>query len=265
MDERPYPDGGDEGDLLGISSTGYAVFYLLTAITILVFLYGVYRRFARYAEGDDDPFARVDELPRRIVTASKIVLSNEKQFDRDLYGGLMHAFILWGFLTLLIATLIIGFEQYATEMLLDLSFWQGDFYLAYQFVVDAMGLLFVVGIGMAIYRRYWVRNRRLWGRHTSSEDDIFIWTLFGLGVGGFLLEGLRIYATGMPDHEVVSFVGYGLAMMFQALSIPLAGEPGSASRPASSLAKISTGLPGGHTPCSRSSSSPGSPTPSRST
>ncbi|MEY7852295.1 Fe-S oxidoreductase, partial [Natrarchaeobius sp. A-rgal3] len=131
----------------GISSTGYAVFYLLTAITLLVFAYGVYRRFARYADGDDDPFARVDELPRRIAAASKIVLSNEKQFDRDLYGGLMHAFVLWGFLTLLIATLIIGFEQYATEMLLNLSFWEGDFYLAYQFVVDAMGLLFVVGIG----------------------------------------------------------------------------------------------------------------------
>ncbi|RQG94322.1 4Fe-4S dicluster domain-containing protein, partial [Natrarchaeobius oligotrophus] len=112
------------------------------------------------------------------------------------------------------------FEQYATEMLFDVAFWHGDFYLAYQFIVDAMGLLFVVGIGMAIYRRYWVRNERLWGRHTSNEDAIFIWTLFGLGVGGFLLEGLRIYATGMPEHEIVSFVGYGLAMVFQAIGLP---------------------------------------------
>ncbi|MEY7849343.1 (Fe-S)-binding protein [Natrarchaeobius sp. A-rgal3] len=210
----------------GISSTGFAVFYLLAAITILVFLYGVYRRFARYADGDDDPFARLDDLPNRIVAAARIALSNEKQFDRDLYGGLMHAFILWGFLTLFIATTILAVDGYVYEPIAQANFWEGDFYLAYQFVVDAMGLLFVVGIGMAIYRRYWVRNRRLWGRHTSSEDDIFIWTLFGLGVGGFLLEGLRIYATGMPDHEIVSFVGYGLALVFEALSIPLAGEPG---------------------------------------
>ena len=210
----------------GISSTGYAVFYLLAIITVAVFLYGVYRRFDRYTEGAEDPFPRLDDLSNRIVTASKIVLSNEKQFNRDLYGGLMHAFILWGFLTLFIATSIIVLEQYGTELLLGIQFWQGDFYLSYQFMVDAMGLLFVVGIGMALYRRYWVQNHRLWGRHTSNEDDVFIWTLFVLGVGGFVLEGLRIYATGMPDHEVVSFVGYGLAMVFDAVGLSLAGEAG---------------------------------------
>ena len=205
---------------LGIGSVGYALFYLLVVITLAVFAYGLYQRFSRYTQGDDDPFDRLDDLPNRIVSSAKIVLSNEKQFNRDLYGGLMHSFILWGFLTLLIATTIIAVEQYGTELLFGIAFWQGDFYLAYQFMVDAMGLLFVVGIGMAIYRRYWVRNKRLWGRHTSSEDDIFIWTLFGLGVGGFLLEGLRIYITGMPEHEVVSFVGYGLALLFGAVGLP---------------------------------------------
>ncbi|ADD05283.1 iron-sulfur protein (4Fe-4S) [Natrialba magadii ATCC 43099] len=208
---------------LGISDVGYVLFYLLVVLTLTVLAYGVYLRFNRYAQGDDDPFARLDDLPSRIVSSAKIVLSNEKQFNRDLYGGLMHSFILWGFLTLLIATLIIGFEQYTTELIFGIVFWEGDFYLAYQFIVDAMGLLFVVGIGMAMYRRYWVRNHRLWGRHTSNEDDIFIWTLFGLGVGGFLLEGARIYATGMPDHEVVSFVGYGIAMVFQAIDVPTTG------------------------------------------
>ncbi|TYL39659.1 Fe-S oxidoreductase [Natronococcus pandeyae] len=204
----------------GLSSTEYALFYLLATVTILVFLYGVYQRFARYAAGDDDPFDRLDDLSSRIVGGAKIVLSNEKQFNRDLYGGLMHSFIMWGFLTLLIATTILFIDGYFWEPFQG-SFWVGDFYLAYQFMVDAMGLLFVVGIGMAMYRRYWVRNERLWDRHTSNEDDIFIWTLFALGVGGFLLEGLRIYATGMPDHEIVSFVGWGLALIFQAIGIPV--------------------------------------------
>jgi len=157
------------------------------------------------------------------------VLSNEKQFNRDLYGGLMHSFIMWGFLTLFIATLIIMVDQYAFQKVLHMTFWEGDFYLAYSFIVDAMGLLFVVGIGMGyVYRRYWVRNHRLWGRHTSTEDDIFIWT-FALGIGGFLLEGLRsapgprgcgAYSAGIPDHEIVSFVGYGLALGFNGLGLP---------------------------------------------
>jgi len=210
----------------GISDTEYAIFYLLATITILVFLYGVYARFARYTEGGSDPFPRLDELPDRVASASKIVLSNEKQFDRDLYAGLMHSFILWGFLTLFIATSILAFDEYAYQTVVGTSFWEGDFYLSYQFMVDAMGLLFVVGIGMAMYRRYWVRNERLWGKHTSSEDDIFIWTLFALGIGGFLLEGTRIYATGIPEHEVVSFVGYALALLFAAVGLPVTGEPG---------------------------------------
>jgi len=203
----------------GISSAEKALFYYLAAVTILIFLYGVYRRFARYTEGDADPFDRLNGLPGRISEAAKIVFSNEKQFDRDIYGGLMHAFILWGFLTLFIATTILFFDEYAYRILLGDSFWVGEFYLAYQFMVDAMGLLFVVGIGMAMYRRYWVRNERLWGKHTSLEDDVFIWTLFFLGVGGFLLQGLRIYGTGMPEFEVVSFVGYGLGMSFGAMGM----------------------------------------------
>lgn len=99
----------------GISSTGFAVFYLLAAITIAVFLYGVYRRFSRYTDGDDDPFARVNDLPARVLGAAKIALSNEKQFNRDLYGGLMHAFIFWGFLTLFIATSILAIDGYVYE------------------------------------------------------------------------------------------------------------------------------------------------------
>ncbi|WP_247003472.1 heterodisulfide reductase-related iron-sulfur binding cluster [Halosolutus gelatinilyticus] len=207
----------------GISSTEYALFYLLATITILVFVYGVYRRFSRYAEGDADPFDRLDGLANRIVSAAKIVVTNEKQFNRDLYGGLMHSFILWGFLSLFIATLILMVDEYAAQKLLSMSFWHGEFYLAYQFMVDAMGLLFVVGLGMAMYRRYWVRNERLWDRHTGNEDDLFIWLLFGLGVGGFLLEGLRIYSAGIPEHEIVSFVGYGLALAFQAIGLATLG------------------------------------------
>jgi Fe-S oxidoreductase/nitrate reductase gamma subunit len=200
-----------------ISHVGEAVFYYLAALAIVVFLYGVYDRFARYAQGGEDWFERTDDLGRRVIEATKIIASNEKQFDRDLYAGLMHTFILWGFLTLLIGTTILAidmdvyrkFTQYVLGN--EQSFFVGDFYLAYSLVMDAMGLLFVVGVGMAIYRRYVVQNTRLWGKHTSAEDDLFVWTLFVLGVGGYLTEGVRILGTGFPDFETVSFVGWFVA------------------------------------------------------
>jgi Fe-S oxidoreductase len=206
-----------------IGSVEYVLFYYLVAVTLLVFCYGVYRRFARYAEASDDEFPRLDNIVGRITNATRIVLSNQKQFDRDFYAGLMHAFIMWGFLALFIATSILAFDQYGYKLIVGESFWVGDFYLAYSFAADLMGLLFIVGIAMAIYRRYWVHNHRLWGRHTSLEDDFFLWSLFFLGVGGYLLEGIRILVNDYPEWEVVSFVGWWVAMVFETLGVP-AGE-----------------------------------------
>ena len=195
-----------------ISHVGEAIFYYLAAVAVVIFLYGVYQRATRYSRGSEDPFDRLENLPGRVLSAVKIVGSNELQFNRDLYGGVMHAFIMWGFLTLLIGTSILAIDMDIwTKGLGQPSFFVGDFYLAYSLVMDALGFLFVVGIGMALYRRYWVRNHRLWGKHTATEDDLFVWALFILGAGGYLTEGVRILAQGYPSFETVSFVGWFVA------------------------------------------------------
>ncbi|WP_137284122.1 heterodisulfide reductase-related iron-sulfur binding cluster [Halorussus salinisoli] len=195
-----------------IGHLGEAIFYYLSAVAIAIFLVGAYQRFSTYAQGTDSWFDRLDDLPGRIASATKIVFSNQKQFDRDLYAGLMHAFVFWGFLTLLIGTTILAIDMDIwTKALGQPSFFEGAFYLSYSLVMDAMGLLFVVGVGMAIYRRYWVREGRLWGKHTSTEDDLFVWTLFLLGVGGYVTEGVRILGTSATrdvSFETVSFVGW---------------------------------------------------------
>ncbi|GGL47539.1 heterodisulfide reductase-related iron-sulfur binding cluster [Halocalculus aciditolerans] len=204
-----------------IGGVGEAVFYYLAVVAIAFFLYGVYGRLARYTQGSDDPTERLDDLGGRIVGAAKTVLSNENQFDRDTYAGVMHAFILWGFLTLLIGTTILAIDMDIVRRV-GSSFFVGDFYLAYSLVMDALGLLFVVGVGMALYRRYAERYDRLWGKHTSLEDDAFIWTLFALGVGGYLLEGLRILGTSTSrdvSFETVSFVGWFLKDVYVALGV----------------------------------------------
>ena len=208
-----------------IGPVGEAAFYYLAAVAILVFLYGVYARITEYASAPTDPFDRLDDLPGRVAHATRLLLSNEAQFDRDTYAGVMHTFIVWGFLTLLIGTTILAIDMDIwTKLLGQDSFFVGDFYLSYSLVMDALGLLFVVGVGMAIWRRYGVRDPRLWGKHTDLEDDAFVWTLFALGVGGYVVEGLRILGTGFPDFETVSFVGYGLALVARAAGI----SPGTA-------------------------------------
>jgi Fe-S oxidoreductase len=200
-----------------ISHVGEAVFYFIAALSILVFVYGVYSRFARYVRGEEDPFDRLNELGGRVREATRIAFSNEKQFDRDLVGGLMHSFILWGFLTLFIGTSILAVDKYIYKPATHSSFYVGDFFLSYSFVMDLMGLLFVCGLSIAMYRRYVVRNERLWGKHTGYEDDLLLWSLFLLGVGGFLLESVRIagWQGGPQAFEQVSFVSYFLALVWR--------------------------------------------------
>jgi len=208
-----------------IGPVGEAAFYYLAAVAILVFLYGVYARVTAYAAAPADPFDRLDDLPGRVARATRLLLSNEAQFDRDTYAGVMHTFIVWGFLTLLIGTTILAIDMDIwTKLLGQESFFVGDFYLSYSLVMDALGLLFVVGVGMAIWRRYGVRDPRLWGKHTDLEDDAFVLTLFALGVGGYVVEGLRILGTDFPAFETVSFVGYALALAGQAAGV----SPGAA-------------------------------------
>ena len=203
-----------------ISHVGELVFYYLAVVTIVVFLWGVYDRFARYGEGEADPYDRLNDLPARIGRAAKVVATNEKQFNRDFVGGVMHAFILWGFLTLLIGTSILAFDMDIwTKLLGQPSFFVGDFYLSYSLVMDAMGLLFVVGVGVALWRRYARRNERLWGKHTNWEDDFLVWTLFLLGVGGYVVEAVRILGTDFPPFETVSFVGWFLAVAFESTGV----------------------------------------------
>ena len=198
-----------------ISHVGKILFYVLAVITIGIFVRGVYLRVSRWTEGREDPQERLSNLPGRIRRATSEIGSNAPLFDRDPFAGVMHTFLLWGFLTLFVGTSILAIDMDVAQLFFDTSFWTGDFYRAYEVVMDAMGLLFVVGVAMAMYRRYWIRSERLWGPRVSVADDAFVWTLFVLGVGGFLLEGLGILGRGIPDFEVVSFVGYGLALAFE--------------------------------------------------
>ena len=207
-----------------IGKTGYYIFYGLAVVAIIVLLYGVYKRFSRYAEGEEDKSVRLNDIPGRVKEAVRIVGSNEKQFYQDLYAGVMHTFIMWGFLGLLIATTILAIDEQVVRRVTGDSFWVGDFWLSYQFAADSVGLLFIAGVSLALYKRYVQRDERLWHKHTRKEfdgpreilsaleDDIFVWTLFLLGVGGYLLTALRIVGTEFPEFASVSYISWAIAL-----------------------------------------------------
>ncbi len=99
--------------------------------------------------------------------------------------------IFWGFIVLTMAT---------TVVMLDYDFgmpiMHGCFYLVFQsFITDVFGALAIVGIGMAMLRRWILRPREL---VYTRESSLILTAILAILVSGFLVEGWRIAATADP-------------------------------------------------------------------
>jgi ferredoxin len=83
------------------------------------------------------------------------------------------------------------------------------------FVLELAGVAGIVGILMAMYRRYIAKPERV---SDNQRDDLIalVWILVVL-VTGFLVEGARI-AFDRPSYETVSFVGWATASLFDGAS-----------------------------------------------
>jgi hypothetical protein len=114
-----------------IGPVGKAVFYYLAVVVIAVFVLSTYQRVKKYSQGEATWVDRLDNLGARTVSAARTMLSNRTLFDRDIVGGVMHTMIMWGFLTLLIATTILGIDMDLSRPLTGQSFFFGVLYHTY--------------------------------------------------------------------------------------------------------------------------------------
>jgi Fe-S oxidoreductase/nitrate reductase gamma subunit len=164
------------------------VMYALLAPTALVAGYGVYRHWSRWRRGR--PAARFDRPAARVGLVLKHAVA-QRRTARELYAGLFHRFISYGFVVLTIATTVVALDADFGAGLM-----RGRFYLYFQsFVVDLFGALVVVGVLMAAARRYLKRPRKL---VYTDEAAVILAAVLLICVQGFLVEGWRIAATGDP-------------------------------------------------------------------
>ena len=163
------------------------VMYALLVPTMAIAAYGVYRRVRVWRRGR--PENRFDQPAQRLVHVAKYALL--QLHVAQLYPGIMHAMIFWGFIVLAMAT---------TVVMLDYDFgipiMHGYFYLIFQsFVTDVFGALAIIGIGMAMLRRWAVRPQHL---VYTREASLILVAILAILVSGFLVEGWRIAATADP-------------------------------------------------------------------
>ncbi|MDZ7413002.1 MAG: heterodisulfide reductase-related iron-sulfur binding cluster [candidate division KSB1 bacterium] len=166
---------------------GYGWLYLLFAVALAVFAYGVYRRVRLWRMGK--PEERSDQPLRRLwkVFVEGIL---QRAVVRDAFPGLMHAAIFFGFVVLFIGTLIVLLQaDFGLKIL------YGRFYLYYSLVLDLFGVVFIVGLLIALFRRYVLRPQRL---NNRADDAVLLSMLLLIGISGFFIEATRLAVTRSP-------------------------------------------------------------------
>ncbi len=198
-----------------VGQTARWIAYLLMVISFVLIAYGIRKRIAMWKIGKSTPFAFSHRLGERIWYFIKNgVFHGTIQRRRESYPGLMHLLIFWGFLLLAIGTALIAFQDDFLRLLFGITFLHGDFYLTFSFILDLAGLAAIVGIVMALVRRYGTRPDRL---DNKGEDLIALLWILAVLVTGFFVEAARI-AFDRPPYEVVSFVGWFISPLFAGLS-----------------------------------------------
>lgn len=204
------------------------LFYAVSAVAVFVFLLGIALRARKYLVGRGP--VSVDHPLRRLRYAASVVASNSTVGRRDLTTRLAHLAIMWGFIALFIGTVIVTIDyDFARNINPNIRFWRGGFYLAFKLTLDTLGALFLVGLGTMMVRRWLVTPWRLrydrvdrapgsYDRRPYQRGDaLFVSLLFGIGVTGFLLEGLRL-AADRPASAAFSPLGSTIARGLDAIT-----------------------------------------------
>jgi len=189
-----------------------AALYAGAAVALAVFAWGLWRRVRVWRAGG--PEARLDRVGARLRLLAVHALGQARTLAQA-YPGVMHATVFWGFLALFTGTVLATIDYDVTLPLFDLKLLRGPFYLAYELVLDLFGLGLVVGLGLAVWRRFVVRPVRL------DPTPAFAWLLlflFVLNVTGFVLEGARL-AVVRPPWGAWAPVGWGLAQALRATGL----------------------------------------------
>src|SRR3989441_2576551 len=106
----------------------------------------------------------------------------------------MHAIMFWGFLALFMGTVLATIDYDITVPLLGYKLLKGSFYLVYETVLDLFGLFFVLGLGMALWRRFVLRPERI---DPTARFAGALALLLVINVTGFVMEACRL-AAGPP-------------------------------------------------------------------
>jgi Fe-S oxidoreductase/nitrate reductase gamma subunit len=191
---------------VNVATAMKVVFYAAVATMLLLVGWLASVRVRNYERGTSDRRRTTRKNAKRRFRDYRAGVSMQTLL-RDPAAGLMHSFLYFGFVGLFIVTVVLEVDHQMPDAL---KFLHGRTYEAFKAGANAVGVLFLIGVGWAIVRRYVQRPYRIRIK-TRPEDAVILGTLGLIGLTGFFVEAVRIAAEHKPYFEKWSFVGYGLA------------------------------------------------------
>ncbi len=194
---------------LFLPSYAPALVYITFFAAGLIMLLGLYRHLRSYGMGLGEFLSLSSEdLKTKLGRFGKYALGQRKVLEGG-SGGVMHGAVFYGFLMLFAYTFLIFVQSDILPIFGGGIFIKGDFYLALEFLGDTLGLLFIIGLAIAVYRRYVQRLDKL---RTGWDDRVVLGMLIWIGVSGFVIEALRFVA--VPSQwAIFSPVGDALSAL----------------------------------------------------
>lgn len=180
--------------------------YPMLVIALGFFCYGFYQHYRIWRLGQ--PENRWQNVGTRIGDVL-IYGFGHKRILKDGFPGIMHLLIFWGFALLMFATTIV-----ALQADFGMNIFNGGLYIFIKITANAFGLLAIIGVLMAIWRRYGQRPDRL---DNKKDDAIVLALILAILVTGFVIQAVRMAALDDP-WGVYAFIGYAMAPLFQGLS-----------------------------------------------
>ena len=189
------------------------------AVVVLIFLYGVYRKYSVYGLGWRDTLHIVARIPAGV---KKLIVDGfaQKKILQRKFGGLMHSMMFYGILVLIVGTTLVGID-YDILRPRGMMLLQGNFYLGFKLSLDLFGVLFILGVCLGLTRRLSFKPFFL---NEDRADRLLLAGMLYMGVSGFVEEGLRL---ALVPVSWANFAPVGSA--FSAVFSSLGAGPSSTS------------------------------------
>ncbi len=192
------------------------IMYFIFALSMAIILGAFIQRMRIWRLGK--PQGVFDHLGARLTNAMTMGAATSR-VKNDRFAGVMHWCIYSSFAVLTLVTLLLALDDYLPLIFgqggREHAFLRGPIYLGYSLVGDLFGVVGLVGVGMAVYRRYVAPPKKLTWDRRSSEDALIVGVLGITLFSGILVEGLRIggdeFAAGKESWSKWSPAGWVVA------------------------------------------------------